>query len=94
MFLEINRIFKKCFRDASTSGARNKSWRVLIIPNCVTNSPHAAAESEFRLLTRHDCLCANLYRFSMTDYTFCGLCASGQVMDASHLDVCSAPKST
>ncbi|GFV26576.1 hypothetical protein TNCV_2102411 [Trichonephila clavipes] len=29
---EINRIYKKCFRDAATSGTKNKSWTVLIKP--------------------------------------------------------------
>ncbi|GFW51652.1 uncharacterized protein TNCV_4213281 [Trichonephila clavipes] len=66
---EINRIYKKGFRDA----ARNKSWRVLLKPNCVSNSHHAAV-AEFRLLTRHDCLCAHLYRFNLADSL---LCASG-----------------
>ncbi|GFX29719.1 uncharacterized protein TNCV_2750531 [Trichonephila clavipes] len=74
--LEINRIFKKCFRDAATSAAKNKSWRVLIKPNCVSGSP-CAAVTEFGLLTGHDCLSAHLYRFNLTDSPFCVLCASG-----------------
>ncbi|GFV91402.1 hypothetical protein TNCV_899191 [Trichonephila clavipes] len=50
--LEINRIFKKCFRGAATSAAKNKSWRVLIKPNCVSDSSRAAAAvAVFRLLT-------------------------------------------
>ncbi|GFV73995.1 hypothetical protein TNCV_5108361 [Trichonephila clavipes] len=53
---EMNRYFKKSFRDAVTSAAKNKSCRVLIKPNCVSDSPHAAAVAEFRLLTGHDCL--------------------------------------
>ncbi|GFU94446.1 uncharacterized protein TNCV_2644341 [Trichonephila clavipes] len=90
--LEINRIFKKYFRDAATSAAKNKSWRVLVKPNCVSNSSRAAAVAEFRLLIGHDCLGAPLYCFNLTDSLFCVLCASGQVMDASHLDTCSARK--
>ncbi|GFV42231.1 uncharacterized protein TNCV_3164621 [Trichonephila clavipes] len=62
-------------------------------PNCVTDSPRAAAVAEFRLLTAHDSLCAHMYRFDLTNSPFCVLCASGQVMDAPHLDVCSAFKS-
>ncbi|GFU62065.1 uncharacterized protein TNCV_4892841 [Trichonephila clavipes] len=89
--LEINRIFKKCFRDAATS-AGWISWRVLIRSNCVSDCPRAAAVAEFRLLTGHDCLCALLFRFNLTDSPFCVLFASGQVMDAVHLDVCSTFK--
>ncbi|GFX13163.1 uncharacterized protein TNCV_2989271 [Trichonephila clavipes] len=91
--LNQNRIFKKCFRDAATTTAKNKSWRVLIKPKCVSDFPRAAAVAEFRLLSGHDCLCAQLYRFNLTHSPFCVLCASGQVMDAGHLDVCSAFKS-
>ncbi|GFW37908.1 uncharacterized protein TNCV_4631101 [Trichonephila clavipes] len=69
--LEINRIFKNCFLYAATCAAKNKSWRVLIKPNCVSDSPRAAAE--FRLLTGQDCLCAHLYRFNLTDSPFCVL---------------------
>ncbi|GFV79536.1 uncharacterized protein TNCV_279891 [Trichonephila clavipes] len=87
--LEINKIFEKGFRDAATSAAKNKSWRGgLVKPNCVLNSPRAAAVAEFRL-TGHDFLCAHLYRFNLTDPP---LCASGLVMEASRLDVCSAFK--
>ncbi|GFY07738.1 hypothetical protein TNCV_4133351 [Trichonephila clavipes] len=53
--LEINS-FKNCFQDAATSAAKNKSGRVLIKPNCVSDSPRAAAVDEFRLLTGHDYL--------------------------------------
>ncbi|GFU69988.1 uncharacterized protein TNCV_1879461 [Trichonephila clavipes] len=90
--LKINRIYKKCFRNAAAGGDKNKSGRVLIKPNCVSESPRATAVVEFRL-TGHDCLCAHLFRFNLIDSPFCVLCASGQVMDASHLDVCSALKS-
>ncbi|GFY11355.1 uncharacterized protein TNCV_4473381 [Trichonephila clavipes] len=76
--LEINRIYKNCFRDAATIAAKNKSWRVLIKPNCVSDSPRAAAVAEFILLAGHDCLCVHLYRFNLTDSPFCVLCASGQ----------------
>ncbi|GFW29076.1 uncharacterized protein TNCV_2356341 [Trichonephila clavipes] len=86
--LEIIKIFIKCFRDAANSAAKNKSMRVLIKPNCVLDSPRAAVVDEFRLLTEHDCLCAPLYRFNLTDSPCCTLCASGQVMEASHSDVC------
>ncbi|GFW82850.1 uncharacterized protein TNCV_3494201 [Trichonephila clavipes] len=72
---------------------RSIQWRVLIKPNCVSDSPRAAAVAEFRLLTGHDCLCAHLYHFNLTDSPFCVLWASGQVMNASHLDVRSALKS-
>ncbi|GFX58788.1 hypothetical protein TNCV_804921 [Trichonephila clavipes] len=58
----------------------------------VSDSPRAAALAEFRLLKRHDCLCAHLYRFNLADSPFCVLRASGPVMDVSHLDVCSALK--
>ncbi|GFV78555.1 uncharacterized protein TNCV_1888611 [Trichonephila clavipes] len=70
-------------------------WLIPSFVFCVLldNSPRAAAVAEFRLLTGHDCLCAHLYRFNLADSIFCVLCASGQVMDASHLDVCSALKS-
>ncbi|GFX39791.1 uncharacterized protein TNCV_2105351 [Trichonephila clavipes] len=60
--LEINRILKNCFRDAVISAAKNKSWRMLIKPNCVSDSPRAAAVAELRLLTGHDCFSAHLYR--------------------------------
>ncbi|GFV92757.1 uncharacterized protein TNCV_1376071 [Trichonephila clavipes] len=85
--------YKKCFRDAPTITAKNKSWRMLVKLNCVLDFPRAAAVAEFRLLTGNDCLCAHLYRFNLTDFPFCVLCASGQVMDASHLDVCSVLQS-
>ncbi|GFT87011.1 hypothetical protein TNCV_1257971 [Trichonephila clavipes] len=52
---------KKGFREADTRAAENKSWRVLIKPNCVSDSLRAAAVAEFRFLTGHDCLCAHLY---------------------------------
>ncbi|GFX78610.1 uncharacterized protein TNCV_30501 [Trichonephila clavipes] len=71
--LEINKIFKKCFQDAATSVAKNKSWRRLTKPNCVSDSPRAAVVVEFRLLTGHDHLCAHLYRFNLTDFSFCVL---------------------
>ncbi|GFV58902.1 uncharacterized protein TNCV_1826101 [Trichonephila clavipes] len=72
--LEINRSFKKCFQDAATSAAKNKSWRVLMKPNCVSDSPRAAAVAEFRLLTGHiHGLCAHLYSFNLTDSLFCVL---------------------
>ncbi|GFT88347.1 hypothetical protein TNCV_5074441 [Trichonephila clavipes] len=45
--LEINTIYKNCFRDAATNASRNESWRVLIKPNCVLDPPHAAAVDEF-----------------------------------------------
>ncbi|GFW17756.1 hypothetical protein TNCV_1133561 [Trichonephila clavipes] len=45
--LENNRNFKKCFRDAATSVAKNKSWRVPIKPNCVSDFPCAVAVAEF-----------------------------------------------
>ncbi|GFU68681.1 uncharacterized protein TNCV_308961 [Trichonephila clavipes] len=77
----------KCFRDAATSAAKNKSWRVLMKSNCVSDPLRAAAVAELRLLTGHDCLCAHLYRFNLTDSLFCVLCASAQVMDASYSDV-------
>ncbi|GFV83390.1 uncharacterized protein TNCV_3055371 [Trichonephila clavipes] len=73
--------------DAATSAAKNKSWRVLIK---LPDSPRAVAAAEFRLSTGHDCLYAHLYRFYLIDLPFSVLCASGQVMDASLLDVCSA----
>ncbi|GFV58215.1 uncharacterized protein TNCV_3433981 [Trichonephila clavipes] len=91
--LEINRIYKKCFQDAAASAVKNKSWRMLIKPNRVSDSPHATAVAEFRLLTGHDCLCAHLFRFNLTDSPFCVLWATGQVMGTSHLEVCSALKS-
>ncbi|GFW89966.1 uncharacterized protein TNCV_3741521 [Trichonephila clavipes] len=86
-------IYKNCFRDAAVSAAKNKSWRVLIKPNCVSDSPRAAAVAEFKLLTGHGCFWAHLYRFNLTDSPFYVLLASGQVMDASYLDVCSTLKS-
>ncbi|GFX28262.1 uncharacterized protein TNCV_2772611 [Trichonephila clavipes] len=61
--VEINGIVKKCFRNVTTNAAKNKSWRVLIKLNCVSDSSRAAAVTEFRLLTGHDCLCAHLFRF-------------------------------
>ncbi|GFW92288.1 uncharacterized protein TNCV_3541741 [Trichonephila clavipes] len=78
-------------RCRATSVAKNKSWRGLIKPKCVSDSPRAAV-AEFRLLTGHDCLCAHLYRFNLSDSPICVLCAPGQVMGHSHLDVCSALK--
>ncbi|GFV12542.1 uncharacterized protein TNCV_4424951 [Trichonephila clavipes] len=72
---------------------QKKSWRVLVKPNCVSNSSRAAAVAEFRLLIGHDCLDAPLYCCNLTDSLFCVLCASGQVLDASHLDMSSALKS-
>ncbi|GFV06854.1 uncharacterized protein TNCV_1962751 [Trichonephila clavipes] len=60
------------------------------LKKCFRDSTHAAAVAEFRLLTGHDCLCAHLYHFNLTGTLFCVLCASGQVMHTSHLDVCSA----
>ncbi|GFT93434.1 transposable element Tc3 transposase [Trichonephila clavipes] len=49
--LETNRIYKKYFRDAAASAAKNKSLRALIKPNCVSDdSPHVAM-AELRLLT-------------------------------------------
>ncbi|GFX83184.1 uncharacterized protein TNCV_4987781 [Trichonephila clavipes] len=73
--LEINRIYKKCFRDAATSAVKNKSWRVLIKPNCISDSPRAAAVAYIRLLTGHDCLCVHFYRFNLTNspFMFCVL---------------------
>ncbi|GFV02594.1 uncharacterized protein TNCV_5017621 [Trichonephila clavipes] len=71
--LEINRSFKKCFPEASTSAANNKSWRVLIKPNCVSDSPRASPVAEFGSLTGNDCLCAHLYRFNLTHSPFCVL---------------------
>ncbi|GFT26700.1 uncharacterized protein TNCV_3604991 [Trichonephila clavipes] len=65
--LEISRIKKKCFRDTATSVAKNKSWRMLIKPNCISDSPRAAAVVEFRFLTGH------LFRFNLTDSPFCVL---------------------
>ncbi|GFU72367.1 uncharacterized protein TNCV_933181 [Trichonephila clavipes] len=94
--LEINRIFEKFFRDATTSAAKYKSWRVLMKPNCASDTPRAAAAAaEFRLLPRHDCICVYVFvlMFNLTDSPFCELCASGNVMDASHLDVRSVLKS-
>ncbi|GFV30293.1 uncharacterized protein TNCV_97681 [Trichonephila clavipes] len=90
--LEINRICQKCFQDEAASAAKNKSWSVLVKPNSVSDSPRAAAVTEFGLLIGHDCLCSHLYRFNPTDSPFCVLCASGQVMNSAHLDVCSALK--
>ncbi|GFX63490.1 hypothetical protein TNCV_104981 [Trichonephila clavipes] len=58
------------FRDTATSAAKNKLWRVLIKPKCVSDSPRAAAVAEFRLLTGHDCLCGHLYPFNLTDSPF------------------------
>ncbi|GFX12774.1 hypothetical protein TNCV_3437481 [Trichonephila clavipes] len=77
--LEIDRIYKKCFPDAAASVAKNKPRRVLIKPNCVSDSPRAAVVG-FRLLTGRDCLCANLFRFNLTDPDppLCILCTSGQ----------------
>ncbi|GFV70383.1 hypothetical protein TNCV_4798021 [Trichonephila clavipes] len=66
----VFQIFKKCFRDAATSAAKNKTGRVLIKSNYASDSPCAAAVAEFRLLTGHDCLCAHLYRFNLTDSPF------------------------
>ncbi|GFW84377.1 uncharacterized protein TNCV_1132461 [Trichonephila clavipes] len=63
--LKIKRIYKKCVRDAATSAAKNKSEGAN--KTCVSDSPHAAPVTEFRLLTGHDCLCAHLYHFNMTD---------------------------
>ncbi|GFU41121.1 uncharacterized protein TNCV_1058491 [Trichonephila clavipes] len=73
--------------NAATSAAKNKTWRVLIKPNYASDSPRAAAVAEFRLLAGHDCLCAHLYRFNLTDSPF--VC----FMDASHLDACAVLKS-
>ncbi|GFV22446.1 uncharacterized protein LOC103523915 [Trichonephila clavipes] len=67
---KISRMTKKCFQDSATSAAKNKSWRVLIKHNCVSDAPRAAAVAKFRLLTGHDCLCAHLNRFNLTDSPF------------------------
>ncbi|GFT60132.1 uncharacterized protein TNCV_219031 [Trichonephila clavipes] len=71
--LELNRIYKKCFRDVAISDATNKSWRVLLKPNCVSDSPRATAVAELRLLTEYGSLCAHLYCFNLTDSLFCVL---------------------
>ncbi|KFM74556.1 hypothetical protein X975_11437, partial [Stegodyphus mimosarum] len=91
--LEIKRIYKKSFCKAADSVFENKSWRVLLEADCVSDSPRAIAVAEFRLLTGHDCLGAHLFRFNLTSSPLCALCDSGQIMDAAHLDVCSALKS-
>ncbi|GFT60139.1 hypothetical protein TNCV_4687051 [Trichonephila clavipes] len=54
--LKINRIYKKCFRNIAISDATNKSWRVLLKPNCVSDSPRATAVAELRLLTEYGSL--------------------------------------
>ncbi|XP_054711239.1 uncharacterized protein LOC129220834 [Uloborus diversus] len=89
--LEIKRVHRDAFRRVASRAAEGKPWgRLCNESHCIPNSPRAAAVAAFRLLTGHDCLNAYLFRFQLKDSPICTLCNSGQVMDATHLDDCSA----
>ncbi|GFW71057.1 transposable element Tc3 transposase [Trichonephila clavipes] len=51
------------FKIVAASTSKNKPWRVLLKPDCVSDSPRATAVAEFQLLTGYDCLCTRLFRF-------------------------------
>ncbi|GFT83407.1 uncharacterized protein LOC103524116 [Trichonephila clavipes] len=71
--------------------ARDKPWSTLCKkPHGIPSSPRAAAVAKFRLLTGHDCLCAQLFRFILVTSPICVLCDTGKDMTAAHLDECSA----
>ncbi|GFW54018.1 hypothetical protein TNCV_3828261 [Trichonephila clavipes] len=55
---------------------------------CVSDSSHAAAMAEFRLLTSHDCLWAHLYRFNLTESLFVCFWTSHGRLSSLHLRVC------
>ncbi|GFW43059.1 uncharacterized protein LOC103524116 [Trichonephila clavipes] len=89
--LEIKRIFRESFRLATSRVARDKPWSTLCKKSHgIPSSPRVAAVAKFRLLTRHDCLCAHLFRFNLVTSLICVLCDTGQDMTAAHLDECSA----
>ncbi|GFX44119.1 uncharacterized protein TNCV_4119151 [Trichonephila clavipes] len=89
--LEIKRIFRESFRLTASRVARDKPWSTLCKKSQgIPSSPRAAAVAKFRLLTRHDCLCAHLFRFNLVTSPICFLCDTGQDMTAPHLDECSA----
>ncbi|GFX39478.1 uncharacterized protein LOC103524116 [Trichonephila clavipes] len=76
--LEIKRIFRESFRLTASSVARDKPWSTLCKKSHgIPSSPRAAAVAKFRLLTRHDCLCANLFRFNLVTSPICVLCDNG-----------------
>ncbi|GFU31445.1 uncharacterized protein TNCV_3538751 [Trichonephila clavipes] len=71
--------------------ARYKPWSTLCKKSHgIPSSPRAAAVAKFRLLTGHDCLCADQFRFNLVTSPICVLCDTGQDMTAAHLDECSA----
>ncbi|GFV08158.1 uncharacterized protein LOC103524116 [Trichonephila clavipes] len=83
--LEIKKIFRESFRLTASRVARDKPWSTLC------KKSHGAADvAKFRLLTRHDCLCAHLFRFNLVISPICVLCDTEQDMTAAHLDECSA----
>lgn len=89
--LEINRAFRHSFRRDAAEYSRDKPWRDLAFSSrCVPDAPRSVATACFRLLTGHDCLQAYLFRFKIVSSPVCTLCDSGQIMNASHLDNCSA----
>ncbi|GFW82328.1 transposable element Tc1 transposase [Trichonephila clavipes] len=58
--------------------ARDKPWSTLCKKSHgIPSSPRAAAVAKFRLLTGHDCLCANLFRFNLVTLPICVLCDTG-----------------
>ncbi|KFM59079.1 hypothetical protein X975_09438, partial [Stegodyphus mimosarum] len=77
---------------AAVSATENKSWKVLLKADSVSDSLRATVVTDFRLLTGHGCLDFHLFRFNLTASPLCALCDSGQVMDAAHLEVCFALK--
>ncbi|GFW79244.1 hypothetical protein TNCV_2476511 [Trichonephila clavipes] len=68
---DITKIYKKYFRSAVATATINKMWRVLLKPECVSDSPRVSAVTQFRLLTGHDCLYANLFCVNLTALTLC-----------------------
>ncbi|GFW72076.1 uncharacterized protein LOC103524116 [Trichonephila clavipes] len=64
--LENKRIFRESFRLTASRVARDKPWSTLCKESHgIPSSPRAAAVAKFRLLTGHDCLCADLFRFNL-----------------------------
>jgi len=89
--LEVNRAYRQSFRKEAAQGSHGKPWSILSSSSrCVPDAPRSAATASFRLLTGHDCLRAHLFRFNIVSSPVCTLCDSGQIMNATHLDKCSA----